>query len=299
MSRIFNALTAEPWAIIPAELQKIAAIVQRHGGMSAEAAREGEPAYIKRDYQLMAGPTAQKLAGAQRAYVIDGVAVLPVTGPIFPRANMMTEFSGATSVTMLQNDYRVALNNADIGAILMLMDTPGGAVSGINAFTETVAAGARKKPTTAYVAGTAASAGYWIASAAGEIVLDRTGIVGSIGVVAAVPIQVAPDAQGDLWIEIVSTNAPNKRPDPTSEDGRAEMISTLDAIETQFIADVAKGRKVSVEKVRSDFGQGGVKVGNDAVKAGMADKVQNYDATLSALRKLVANQRRLEALKQQ
>ena len=29
MSRVFQALTAEPWAIVPAELQKIAAIVQR------------------------------------------------------------------------------------------------------------------------------------------------------------------------------------------------------------------------------------------------------------------------------
>ena len=119
MSRVFQALTAEPWAIVPAELQKIAAIVQRHA--TPDAAR-GEPEYQKRDYLLMAGPGAQRLAGTNRAFLIDGVAILPITGPIFPRANMMTEYSGATSINTLTDDYRKALDSADVGAILMLLD---------------------------------------------------------------------------------------------------------------------------------------------------------------------------------
>jgi ClpP class serine protease len=296
MSRVFQALTAEPWAIVPSELQKIAAIVQRHS--LPDAAAKGEPEYQKRDYQLMAGPGAQRLAGTSRAFLVDGVAILPITGPIFPRANMMTEYSGATSINTLTDDYRKALDSSDVGAILLLVDSPGGAVSGINAFADIVAAGAKKKYTTAFVAGSAASAAYWIASAASEIAMERTGMVGSIGVVAAIPVQVAPDAGGDLWIEIVSSNAPNKRPDPVSEDGRIEIVATLDAVEKQFVADVARGRKTTVEKVLADFGRGGVKVGADAVKAGMADKVQSYDAALNALRRMVANQRKLAALRQ-
>ena len=192
MSRVFQALTAEPWAIVPSELQKIAAIVQRHS--LPEAAAKGEPEYQKRDYLLMAGPGAQRLAGTSRAFLVDGVAILPITGPIFPRANMMTEYSGATSINTLTDDYRKALDSSDVGAILLLVDSPGGAVSGINAFADIVAAGAKKKYTTAFVAGAAASAAYWIASAASEIAMERTGMVGSIGVVAAIPVQVAPDA---------------------------------------------------------------------------------------------------------
>lgn len=294
MSRVFQALTAEPWAIIPDELHKLSAIAQRH---PLPGAREGEPEYSKRDYQIMAGPGAQKLAGAQRAYVIDGVAIIPVTGPIFPRANMMTEMSGATSITSLQNDHRVAMANAEIGAIMLLVDSPGGAVSGVSAFADMVAAGAKIKPTIAHVSGTAASAAYWIATQAGEIALDRTGIVGSIGVVAGIPKQVEPDSDGYVNIEIVSSNAPNKRPDPTSEDGVSEIRGLLDAIETQFIGDVAKGRKVSTDKVISDFGQGGVKAGAAAKSVGMVDKVQSQDATLNAMCRIVANQRKLAALK--
>jgi ClpP class serine protease len=294
--RVWNALTAEPWAIVPSELQKIAAIVMRHQ-VDAAASEKGTPAYIKRDYELMAGPGAQRLAGTSRTFLIDGVAVMPITGPIFPRANMMTEMSGATSVTMLQNDLRAALANSDVGAVLALIDSPGGAVSGIQAFADQLAAGAKQKPTTAYVSGTAASAAYWIASAAGEIVMDRTAMVGSIGVVAAVPVQVAPDANGELWLDIVSTGAPNKRPDATTEDGRAEIVSTLDALEKLFVADVAKGRNTTSDRVLAEFGQGGVKVGGDAVKTGMADRIASYDATLNSMRRQVANQRKAAALR--
>lgn len=293
--RVLSAFTAEPWAIIPGELQKIAAIIGRHQ-LPADAAQEA-PAYLKRDYELMAGPGAQRLAGTYRTFIVDGVAIMPITGPIFPRANMMTEFSGATSVSVLSDDYRRALASDEVGAILFLVDSPGGAVSGIQAFADLVAAGAKKKQTAAFVAGTAASAAYWIASAAGEISIDRTGIVGSIGVVAAVPVQVAPDGNGELWLEIVSTNAPNKRPDPMSEEGLAEIVSTLDALEKLFLGDVAKGRNTTAAKVKAEFGAGGVKVGADAVAAGMADKVQSYDATLTALRREVANRRRLAELK--
>jgi len=295
MTRAYQALTAEPWAIEPSWLHLLAAVARRDSASPELQARQD---WQERDYAAMAGPAAARLAGAHRAYVIDGVAILPITGPIFPRANLMTEMSGASSVTMLQNDFRIALENKDIGAILMLMDTPGGAVSGINAFADTVHAGAKTKPVVAHVAGTAASAGYWIASSASEITMERTGMVGSIGVVSAIPKQVEPDKNGEMWIEIVSTNAPNKRPDPESDEGRSEIVTMLDAIEQQFIADVARGRKVSVEKVKAEFGAGGMKVGKAAIAAGMADRVQSQDATLNALRKEVANKRRLEALRQ-
>ena len=109
---------------------------------------------------------------------------------------MMTEYSGATSINTLTDDYRKALDSSDVGAILLVVDSPGGAVSGINAFADIVAAGTKKKYTTAFVAGSAASAAYWIASAASEIAMERTGMVGSIGVVAAIPVQVASPGVG-------------------------------------------------------------------------------------------------------
>jgi hypothetical protein len=80
MSRVFQALTAEPWAIDPSWLPLLSALAQRnHAAPEVQAAQDWQ----KRDFDLMAGPGAQRLPGAQRAYMIDGVAVIPVTGPIF------------------------------------------------------------------------------------------------------------------------------------------------------------------------------------------------------------------------
>ncbi|MFP5513341.1 MAG: S49 family peptidase [Alphaproteobacteria bacterium] len=295
-----SAIASELWAISSPEhwLSTMAAIAQRSNldPGAAEAARR----LRAEEFSIMAGPSARRLEGARYAMVSqDGVAILPVFGPIFPRANLMTEVSGATSAGALLNDYRLALSNPDVGAIMLLMDTPGGAVSGINAVHDAIAPGRKQKPTKAYVTGTAASAGYWIASAVGpgNIVMDRTSIVGSIGVVAAIPKQVEPGADGVMAVEIVSANAPNKRPDPTTEEGADTIRATLNAIETQFIADVAKGRGVSVEKVKSDFGKGGVLVGQDAVSAGMADKIMSYDAAFNELAAMVRNKRRADALR--
>jgi ClpP class serine protease len=292
-TRIFQALTAMQWAIDPAWLPLLSALAQRNTSAEEVKAADG---WTKRDFEAMAGPGAQRLAGSDRSYVVDGVAVIPITGPIFPRANMLTQMSGATSISGLQRDYSAALENNDVGAIMLLIDSPGGTVSGINAFAESLAAGSKKKFTSAYVAGGASSAAYWIASAASEIALDSTGHVGSIGVVAAISKQVEPDSDGYISVEIVSSNAPEKRPDPTTEDGVNSVRSMLDAMEAEFLSAVAKGRKTTVAKVKSDFKRGGSAVGKEAVTLGMADRVESQSVTMNSLRKMVANQRRAAAL---
>lgn len=295
MTRAYHALTAEPWAIEPSWLPLMAALAQRDRSAPEVVEREG---WSARDLEPFAGPSGRRLEGARYTMVTqDGVAILPVFGPIFPRANMMTEMSGAASVSALQADHRLALENPDVGAILLLFDTPGGAVSGINAFADQLAANRKRKLTMSHVSGTAASAGFWLAASGGEIALDRTSMVGSIGVVAAVPKQVEPDGGGQLRVEVVSTNAPAKRPDPTTDDGLATIRETLDAIEAEFIADVARGRGVSTKKVIEEFGQGGMRVGADAVAHGMADRVQGFEATLKQLTQAVSAQRKVAALK--
>lgn len=293
-NRALAAIFSELWAIDPGYLPLLAALAQRNHGAPEVQAADG---WVKRDFQMMAGPTATKLDGAARAYVVDGVAVISVVGPIFPRANLMTEMSGATAVSTLQNDLRAALESDNVQAVMFLFDTPGGAVSGINAAADQIFAARGKKPMAAHVSGSSASAGYWLATQVGEITMERTGIVGSIGVVAAMPKQVQPDSEGYVTVEVVSSNAPNKRVDPTTEDGLDQVRTTLDAIEREFVADVARGRGVSAKTVLADYGQGGVKVGSDAVTAGMADRISSFDASMKKLAQIARAQQRVAALK--
>lgn len=293
MTAALRALTAEPWAIRPDYLQFMASLaaLDRDGRASRRSA-EGED-WFRLDLQAAAGLTAQRLDGARYAMLTrEGVAIVPVVGPIFPRANLMTEMSGTgTSAAMLARDLQLARDSFDVGAVLLMVDSPGGSPTGINALADQIYAMRGKKRVLAHVTGSCASAAYWLASSAGELVVEKTGIVGSIGVVAAISKQVEPDASGSLAIEIVSSSAPNKRPDPQSEEGAAEIRTLLDSIESQFIADVARGRKTTPARVRTDFGAGGVKVGADAVAAGMADRVQTFERSFRDLAQTAANER--------
>lgn len=295
MRKAIDAIMAEVWAIDPGYLPLIAAIAQRDVGHETIKAAQG---WTQRDYQLLAGPGAMRLDGASsRTFVVDGVAVIPVMGPIFPRANIMTEYSGATSAATTIADMRAALASDDVGAILFHYDTPGGAVSGVNALADATFEARKQKPLGAFVAGAAASAGYWHASQTGHITMERAAMVGSIGVVTVQAKQIEPDSDGAMEMEIVSSNAQNKRPDPTTEDGMAEIRTMLDAIEREFIADVARGRGVSVKHVVEQYGQGGVKVGADAVAAGMADHIGSYESALNRMRQMARANKRAASIK--
>lgn len=171
-------------------------------------------------------------------------------------------------------------SNSDVKLIVLRMDTPGGYVNGVDETWQAVKASEIK--VIAENHGMIASGGYWIASAADEIVaIAPTVETGSIGVLVAQWDYTK--ALADLGIEelhIVSSNAPKKDADLTTEKGIDTIQRRIDATESVFIDRVATGRKVSVEKVIEDFGQGGVLIAQnpnsektDALKVGMIDSV--------------------------
>lgn len=66
-----------------------------------------------------------------------GVAVIPVTGPLFRHANLLTAVCGATSYELLAQDFNKALNDPNISAILFDVDSPGGEVNGCSELADT------------------------------------------------------------------------------------------------------------------------------------------------------------------
>lgn len=254
-----------PWAITPEMLRTVATIAARQGpGPLAVEAQLGRP-----------------LANSQTVKIRDGVAIVPIVGPIFRHANAFSAVSGATSVEILARDFGAALDDATVRAIVLNVDSPGGEVTGVHELAAMIHSARGRKPIVAYIGGQGASAAYWIASAADEIVVDATAQVGSIGVVQMVP---NPAADASKPIEIVSSRAPNKRPDVTTKEGRATILATVDALAAIFVADVARNRKVTAAKVESDFGQGGVLVGAAAVAAGMVDALGSLEGVVARLK---------------
>lgn len=258
-----------PWAMTEAALRQLLDIAARETAESWEAvaAKFGKP-----------------LEATWTVEIRDGVAIVPVNGPIFRYANLFTMFSGGTSVQDLATDFQASLENPSVKAILLNVDSPGGEVAGINEMATMIRAAAGAKPVVSYVGGMAASGAYWLASQSQAIVADATAMLGSIGVVATFRDKKAADEKAGIAnYEIVSSQSPKKRMDPATESGRAYIQALIDDLAAEFVAAVAEGRGVTAEKVLSDFGQGGVMTAKRAIDAGMADRLGSFESVLAEL----------------
>lgn len=224
----------------------------------------------------------RKAARGQRLANENGVGVLFVQGPLFKRDSFITQLFGFTTYEMLRRDLQAALDDKKIEAIALYIDSPGGEASGCDELANAIYEARKRKPIHAHVSGMACSAGYWIASAAEKVIVSDAAIVGSIGVALAMTPRNDPKE-----VEFVSSKAPNKRPDITSNSGKSRVQKMVDDLADVFIAHVARNRGVSADTVAAKFGQGGVEIGAKAVKVGMADGVGQWPATLKALRSSV------------
>lgn len=225
-----------------------------------------------------------RLANTRVTTMRDGVAIVPLQGPIFPHASGLDALSGAVGTEELGQDVRSALDDPNIKAIMLDVASPGGAVEGTAAFARQIHAANEIKPVWAYVSGDCASAAYWIASAASRVVVDETSLVGNIGVIAAVPDPHAPPAPGERpRVQFVSSQSPNKRPDPHTAEGKNTIQTSVDNLAQIFIDSVARYRGMESQAV-IDAGNGGdVLVGQHAVDAGLADAVGGFEDTLADL----------------
>ena len=113
--RVLAAIAADIWAILPESLEQIFEIASRLGDPEALAVKAG-----------------QRLESSPRVEVRDGVAILPVRGPIVRYADMFSAVSGATALSTLARDFQAALVDPAVSAIVLEMDSPGGQATGIH-----------------------------------------------------------------------------------------------------------------------------------------------------------------------
>ena len=263
MSRkhILAAIQTELWAITPDALQQVVAIAQGFGDPEAVAAKIGKP-----------------LTNTRTVTIRDGVAVVPIIGPIMRYANVFSEISGATSIQILATDLQTAVDDPAVKAIILEIDSPGGQVSGVSELAAQIRAANQQKPVVAYVSNTGASAAYWIASAAGSIVASDTAQIGSIGVV----MQASLEEEAGT-IKFISSQSPLKHINPGSDLGKTQYQKAVDSIAEVFIGAVAGYRGTSRETVIANFGNGGMFIAADAIAAGMADQLGSLESVIAQL----------------
>lgn len=294
---VLQHMMSTRWAITREALERMLAIAERSPdalfGLGARAESDATPdadadASVRRPPRpprwALLGAPATAHPQSERVGVRDGVAILPITGPLCRYAGFLQEICGLTSYQLAADDLRIALEDPSITAIMLHLDSPGGETNGCAEFATMVHNARGRKPIVAMVSDGAASAAYWIAAAADEIVVSPSAYVGSIGVYwEVVDDSAREEAMGMRRIRIVSSQSPNKVPDPDDAAGKAVLQREVDEFADAFLSAVARYRGTTADQLIAAGDGGAIFIGRFAVERGLADRVSTTEAELAAL----------------
>lgn len=214
----------------------------------------------------------------------DAVAVIPIFGVISHRMNMFSSISGGTSIEGLAAKFRGALQDPRVKAIIFDVDSPGGSVEGVMELASEIYNARKKKPSIAVANAQAASAAYWLASAAGELVVTPSGQVGSIGVYVAHQDESQALEKDGVKITMISAGkykTEGNPAEPLGDDARSFLQSKVDDYYGMFVKAVAQNRGATQAAVREGYGQGRMLLAAQAVKENLADRVATMDDVLA------------------
>lgn len=210
----------------------------------------------------------------KKLYEVDekGVAHAQIKGVLSNKVSLFDKLFGyAPTLT-----YQEIIDMADqvdsdprVKELVIHADSPGGYSMGAD--DASIAISLINKPVTTMIEGQLASAAYYVTAGSDKIIAtSEQNQIGSIGTVVTIPIDVET-------VRISSSDAPNKAPDVTTIEGKAVIQKQLDEIQSLFVRRVAEGRGVSIQKVQSDYGQGGVFLARQALASGMIDEIQTLE----------------------
>lgn len=266
-----------PWAITPEMYMEIQAIYSRH--------LRGE----KADLAAIEASLGRKLKNRTKRYEVkDGVAILPLVGVVAKRANIFMRISGGVSTEIFSRDYASAMDNPDVKALVIDMDTPGGTVDGTPDVAEQIFSSRGVKPVITWTNGMMASAGTWIGTAADRVYISSEVVTtGSIGVVAGHrDVSKREKKMGVKTTEITAGRYKRIASSyaPLSEDGRAVIQAQVDHIYSVFVDAVGRHRGMTPEAVLERAADGRIFAGKQGIEAGLVDGVLSFEEVLEKAR---------------
>lgn len=281
ITRILRAFSNTAWFIHPQKAEQIIAMLELRAANGP----------LVRDPAVPLGSAPLAAEQREQSEGASNVHVLRLHGTIMPRTDLDLSAPGGASLEAFQTNFKQAAADEGARAIILDVDSPGGQVDLVPETVSMINAAKRADRPIIAVANTmAASAAYWIASAADELVVTPSGLVGSIGVyMMHQDISQNLEMQGVVptFIFEGARKVEGNPFEPLSDEARGALQSHVRTYYEMFTKDVAKSRGVSVSVVRADpekggehFGGGRAYTAKEAVVLGMADRVATIEQTI-------------------
>ncbi|MFT4347588.1 S49 family peptidase [Bartonella ancashensis] len=229
------------------------------------------------------------------AYAVKNqVAIIPVHGTLVRRGAWLGAMSGLTSYEGLRASFREAIQQSDVRAVLLDIDSGGGEAGGVFDLVEEFRALSQQygKPVWAHANEFACSAAYAIACAASQIWIARTGFVGSIGVVCAHLDQSRADEKdGHKWTFVFEGDhkVHGNPHEPLADKALEKMQADCALLYEIFVDLVAENRPMSIAAIRNTKAE--TFIGTQAIELGLADHQGTLEQALEELAVSVGEQK--------
>jgi len=257
-----------PWAMESATFQALATTVRARDLGDHIAKQLAEP-------QVATDISYPVLTG--------GIAMIQLSGTLMKYGSSLME---AASTVRARRQVRNALVDDSIAGIALVIDSPGGTVSGIPDLADDVARASKEKPVYAYIEDRGASAAYYVASQANKVFANANALIGSIGVFLVVEDSSAFAESEGIKVHVLRTGEFKGAGTPgteVTEEHLTEFQATVDKLGNQFNEAVARGRRMGIQVVQA-LADGRVYVGADAIKVGLIDGIKPFELVLEDLR---------------
>jgi protease-4 len=210
----------------------------------------------------------------------EAIGVVTLAGEIIDGEAGPGQSAGDTASELIYN----ALDNDDLKALVVRVDSPGGSVTASEKIRLAIAAAKAKKiPVIVSMANLAASGGYWVATPADAIFAEPSTITGSIGIFAVIPS--GEKALGKIGISTDGVKSTPLSGEPNVMGGLGPDFerlaqATIEHGYSNFLDRVAKARGKTTEQVDA-IGQGRVWAGGTARQLGLVDRFGGLDDALA------------------
>ncbi|NVI06357.1 S49 family peptidase [Paraburkholderia youngii] len=218
--------------------------------------------------------------------LIDGVAVIDVSGTLVQKSDYLRPDCGMIGYNAIRHNFMAALEDKGVRGIALSIDSPGGEVAGCFDLTDLIYESRSIKPTLAILNECAYSAAYALASACEQITVPRTGGTGSVGVICMHVDQSKAIDKAGLTVTIIKygdRKADGNQFNPLSKEALDRYQADVDEMGELFVQTVARNRNLSADVVRKT--QATTFLGAAGVEIGFADALMAPDEAFRSLLK--------------
>lgn len=270
-SQIVSKVTSVPWMMMPSSLKMMLEILDAH--------IEGTITRGEIEARLSSTEMRNRPGTATRS---NTVGIMPLHGPIFPKANLMTEMSGAVALDSWVAELRQMVEDDSIGSIVLDIDSPGGMSSGIAETAQYIREAREIKPIYAIANTLTASAAYGLAAQATQVYGTLSSTVGSIGTYLVHTDDSALLEKIGVKETVVKAGRFKAiEMESLTPESKATLQEYVDDVNDRFIYEIAQGRGMTEDQIRGTDAK--VFAADRALSVGLIDGITTMEGLVGEI----------------